>query len=138
MKSGGSITMEHEASDTMAEATGLREREVIERGFGRLDAVALGLAVGCVAGVGLALVTVVLLVQGGSQVGLHLMRLGYFLPGYAVSWPGVGIGLIDGAVAGFGLGLLIAWLWNAYHRFFVAVVVYRERVRAFRRELQEL
>jgi len=138
MKNGGSIPMNHEARETRAQAIGLRDQQIMERAFGRLDAVAMGLAVGCVAGVGLALATAVLLLQGGSLVGLHLMRLGYFLPGYAVSWPGVGIGLIDGAVAGFVLGLLVAWLWNAYHRFFVAVVVYRERSRAIRRELQEL
>ena len=130
--------MNPEARETAAEALGPRDRQIMERAFGRLDAVALGLAVGCVTGVGLALATAALLVQGGSLVGLHLMRLGYFLPGYAVSWPGVGIGLIDGAVAGFALGVMVAWLWNAYHRFFVAAVVYRERVRAVRRELQEL
>ncbi len=114
------------------------ERDVMERAFGRLDPVALGAAVGAVAGIALAALTAVLLVQGGSLVGFHLKRLGYFLPGYTVSWPGVGIGLIDAALAGFALGALLAWLWNAYHRLFIAVVIARERAREIRRELQEL
>lgn len=114
------------------------ERDVMSRAFGRLDPVALGVAVGVMAGAALALATAVLLWQGGTLVGFHLKRLGYFLPGYTVSWPGVGIGFIDAAVVGFGAGALVAVLWNAYHRLFVAVVVARERARAIRRELQEL
>jgi hypothetical protein len=55
-----------------------------------------------------------------------------------VSWPGVGIGWIDAAVAGFVLGASLAWLWNTYHRLFVGVVIARERAREVRRELQEL
>ena len=114
------------------------EQELMARSLGQLDPVALGIATGGVAGVGLALATAVLLLRGGSLVGVHLKRLGHFLPGYTVSWPGVGIGLIDAAVAGFVLGALLAWLWNAYHRFFVAVLIGRERARELRRELQEL
>ena len=114
------------------------EREVMQRAFGRLDPVALGAAVGIVAGVVLAALTAVLLVQGGDFVGFHLKRLGHFLPGYTVSWPGVGVGAIDAGVAGFGAGALLALVWNAYHRLFVRIVIARERVREVRRELQEL
>jgi hypothetical protein len=108
------------------------------RSLGQLDPVALGIATGAVAGSVLALATAALLVQGGSLVGFHLKRLGHFLPGYTVSWPGVGIGWIDAAVAGFVLGASLAWLWNTYHRLFVGVVIARERAREVRRELQEL
>jgi len=114
------------------------ERDVMARAFGRLDPVALGIAVGIVSGLALAFATAALLVEGGSLVGFHLKRLGYFLPGYTVSWPGVGIGFIDAAVVGFFVGVSVAVLWNAYHRLFVAVIVARERARAIRRELQEL
>ena len=114
------------------------EREVMERAFGRLDPIALGAGVGSVAGAALALGTAVLLLQGGSLVGFHLERLGYFLPGYTVTWPGVGIGAIDAGVVGFGLGAALGWLWNTYHRLFIVVVVARERAREIRRELQEL
>ncbi len=114
------------------------ERELMARSLGQLDPVALGIATGAVAGSVLALATAALLVQGGSLVGFHLKRLGHFLPGYTVSWPGVGIGWIDAAVAGFVLGASLAWLWNTYHRLFVGVVIARERAREVRRELQEL
>ena len=114
------------------------ERMVLSRAFARLDVVALGAAVGSVAGLGLFLATVVLLVRGGSLVGLHLSRLRFFLPGYEVTWLGSVIGLVEGAIAGFALGALVATLWNLYHRFFVGYVMARERRREIRRELQEL
>lgn len=114
------------------------ERGVMEQAFGKLDPVALGVGVGIVSGVALALMTVVLLLRGGQNIGVHLMRLGYFLPGYTVSWPGVGVGFIDALVIGFGVGVLLAALWNFYHRLFIAFVVSREHSRAMRRELQEL
>ena len=109
----------------------------MEQAFGRLDPVALGAGVGVVAGIVLAAMTAALLIRGGQDIGVHLMRLGYFLPGYTVSWPGVGIGFIDALALGFGFGALLATLWNAYHRLFIAIVVSRERSRAIRRELQE-
>ena len=129
---------EREADAVPRESITPSERDVMERAFGRLDPIALGTAVGAVAGLALSALTAVLVVRGGSLVGFHLNRLGYFLPGYTVSWPGVGIGLIDAAVAGFALGALLAWMWNVYHRLFIAVVVARERGRETRRELQEL
>ena len=138
MKSDDWTPMSPEATTIPQESVGQRDRRAIEQAFGRLDPVALGAAVGLVVGIGLALATAALLLQGGSWVGLHLMRLGHFLPGYAVSWPGLVIGMIDGAVVGFVVGWVTAWLWNGYHRFFIAVVLARERARAIRRELQEL
>ena len=120
------------------EAVSSGERGMMEQAFGRLDPVALGAGVGIVSGVALALMTAVLLLRGGHNVGEHLARLGYFLPGYTVSWPGVGVGFIDALVVGFGVGALLAALWNFYHRLFIAVVVAREHSRAMRRELQEL
>ena len=49
--------MNRETVSTPAEPIGLRDRQVMERAFGRLDPIALGGAVGCVAGMGLALAT---------------------------------------------------------------------------------
>ena len=114
------------------------ERAVIGEAFARFDVVALGIGVGVVSGLALALGTLALLVQGGVDVGLHLSRLGYFLPGYSVSWLGVAVGLVEGAVVGFCFGALVAVLWNAYHHFFVSFLLAREHARDMRRELQEL
>lgn len=99
---------------------------------------ALGAATGIVAGTALFLATAVLLLRGGAFVGLHLSRLGYFLPGYTVSWAGACVGLAEAAVLGFASGAALALLWNAYHRVFVALVVAREHARDVQRELQEL
>jgi hypothetical protein len=114
------------------------ERLLLSRAFARLDPLAMGAAVGLVSGVGLSVATAVLLLQGGLSIGLHLGRLSFYLPGYSVTWPGVLVGLIEGAVAGGALGVALAWLWNAYHRLFVTLVVARERSRQIRQELQEL
>ncbi len=116
----------------------MAERLILSRAFARLDPLALGVAMGLVCGAGLALATAGLLVKGGPYVGLHLMRLSYYLPGYSVSWTGVFVGLAEGAVVGFALGALLALFWNAYHRMFVALVVARGRARDVQRELQEL
>jgi len=120
------------------EAVSQVAQEVLQRAFARIDPVALGAGFAVVTGLALFAGTVALLVQGGAMVGLHLRRLGYFLPGYEVSWIGACIGLVEGAVVGFVAGALLATLWNAYHRLFMALVFARERSREMRRELQEL
>jgi hypothetical protein len=114
------------------------ERLLLSRAFARVDPLAMGAAVGIVSGVGLSVATAVLLLQGGFLVGFHLGRLSFYLPGYSVTWPGVLVGLLEGGVAGAALGMVLAWLWNAYHRLFVTLVVSRERSRELRQELQQL
>ncbi len=114
------------------------ERLLLSRAFARLDPLAMGAAVGLVSGPFLSIATAVLLLQGGTYVGVHLGRLAYYLPGYSVTWPGVLVGLFDGAAVGCVLGVALALLWNAYHRLFVKLVVARERSRKVRQELQEL
>ena len=114
------------------------ERAAISQAFARLDVFALACAVGLVAGLGLSLATFALLAKGGQDVGLHLSRLGYFLPGYSVSWMGVFLGFFQGGAIGFALGALLATMWNLYHNVFVAFLIARDRSREMRRELQEL
>ncbi len=111
-----------------------RDRIQLARAFGRLDPTALAVALGSVSGLGLFIATVVLLLREGSRVGLHLGRLGYFLPGYGVTWPGAFFGLVEAALVGAAAGALLALAWNSYHRLFVALIVARET----RRELQQL
>ncbi len=111
-----------------------RDRIQLARAFGRLDPTALAVALGTVTGLGLFIATLVLVLREGSRVGLHLGRLGYFLPGYQVTWPGAFVGLVEAALVGAALGALLASAWNGYHRLFVALIVVRET----RRELQQL
>jgi hypothetical protein len=111
---------------------------MISRAFARLDPLALGVAVGVLSGVGLFGMTAVLLLRGGIAVGRHLGRLNNYLIGYDVSWVGALVGLVEGAMLGFLLGVGVALLWNAYHGLFIWIVVARERRRDLRRVLQEL
>lgn len=85
---------------------------VIKAAFAELDAIALGSAVGLVAGLGLFLATAMLLLKGGVQVGKTLALLGHYLPGFGASWGGAIIGMIEVAVGGFAMGYLIAVLLN--------------------------
>ena len=79
--------------------------------FARYDPVALGGAIGTLAGLGLFLATAVLLVRGGTPLGPNLSLLGNYLLGYSVSWPGAWIGLLEagsfGAAFGYALGHLL-------------------------------
>lgn len=126
------------APDAPLAAEASRERAMLSRAFARLDPVALALAVGAVTGLALSTATAVLLLQGGFRVGLHLSRVGMFLPGYDVTWPGVVVGFFEGGLLGCALGLALALLWNGYHRMFVVLVVAREHDRDMRRELSGL
>lgn len=94
------------------ESVGEPEDDMIEAAFARLDPLALGIAVGVVSGIGLWLAAVILVLNGGRQVGPTLSLLRNYLPGFEVTWIGAGIGLVEGGVVGFGFGYLGAVLRN--------------------------
>ena len=87
--------------------------QLLQRAFARLDAVALGIAVGALCGVGLCAATVVLLLKGGEHVGQNLVLLCQYFPGYRVTWGGAFIGLGYGFVTGFAAGWFLAFVRNA-------------------------
>ncbi len=86
--------------------------ELIRDAFARYDAVALGSAVGAVAGISLFLATAALLLQGGANVGENLSLLGNFLIGFKMTWAGAVYGLIEATGLGFGFGFMLAKLIN--------------------------
>ncbi len=86
--------------------------ELIRNAFARYDAVALGGAIGLVAGVGLFLATAILLLRGGATVGGNLSLLGNYLLGFQMSWTGASYGLVEAGLLGFGFGWLLATLIN--------------------------
>jgi len=86
--------------------------DLIQDAFARYDAIALGAAVGLVSGLGLFFATAILLLAGGFDVGVTLSLIGNFLPGYQVSWLGAARGFLEGGVAGFGFGFVLAKLIN--------------------------
>ena len=108
-----------EAEPTLVTTTGDRQvprrltpEELIEAAFAKLDPVAMGAAVGIVAGVSLFVATIVLLLKGGPVVGPTLALLNNVLLGFSVTLPGALIGLVEACLGGFILGYLFAWLRN--------------------------
>lgn len=77
-----------------------------------LNKKALGLTLGILWGFALFLVTLWILVSGGT--GEHLELLGRFYLGYSVSYKGSLVGLAYGLVDGFITGWLIAFLYNLF------------------------
>jgi hypothetical protein len=77
-----------------------------------LNARAWGIAVGVVFGIGLFLATLLLIVEGGNQVGPHLALLGKLLPGYRVTVGGAFIGFGYMFVIGYAIGRLIGTVYN--------------------------
>jgi hypothetical protein len=81
--------------------------------FAKYDSVALGSAVGSVAGFLAFLATAILLIKGGNLVGQNLSLLGNYFLGYEVSWAGAFLGLFEAGLGGFGFGWVLASLINA-------------------------
>ena len=67
-----------------------------------------------------------IVIRGGENVGWHLWRLSFYLPGYDISWPGAAFGALGAGVVGFVLGASLAGLWNLYHRLFMQTAADRE------------
>lgn len=78
----------------------------------RLNARAWGISFGLLAGGGLFLATVFLLLKGGPSVGQHLRLLSAFFPGYQVTVAGAFIGFVYGFVLGYALGRIIGEVYN--------------------------
>jgi hypothetical protein len=94
----------------------------------RLDAAALGIATGAVAGVALFLATVRLILAGGAVVGPNLSLLAQYFPGFSVTWPGAVVGLLYGCAAGFAAG----WTFAAVRNRALRSALRRARARATR------
>jgi tetrahydromethanopterin S-methyltransferase subunit G len=78
----------------------------------RLNARAWGMAVGVVFGIGLLLATLLLIIEGGKDVGPHLALLGKLLPGYRVTVGGAFIGFAYMFVIGYAVGRMIGIVYN--------------------------
>jgi glycosyltransferase involved in cell wall biosynthesis len=91
-------------------------RKILDQAFAKLDAVALGAAVGTVWGGGIWAMTALLLAKGGNTIGPNLALLGQFIPDYSVSWTGSLIGLFYGFGTGFLFGFAFAQARNVAMR----------------------
>jgi hypothetical protein len=89
-----------------------QERQQIRRAYARVTEQGWGLALGVLAALGLFLATIVLVLQGGPNVGAHLGLLSVYLPGYSVTWLGGFIGAGYAFFFGYGAGRTIGTIYN--------------------------
>ena len=89
-----------------------QREETLQYAIRRLNARAWGMAVGLVCGLGLLLATNILVIKGGPNVGQHLSLLSNYFPGYRVTFVGSLIGFVYAFVIGYGLGRLIASVYD--------------------------
>jgi hypothetical protein len=93
-----------------------RELVLVARTVARLRAGIVAVVTGLVAGSGLFLATLWLVVKGGPNVGQNLGLLRAYYPGYTVTWFGSLVGFFYGALTGAVLGWCVAWLYNLLAR----------------------
>jgi hypothetical protein len=89
-----------------------KKRDDISRTVARLQGGVLAVVCGLIGGMGLFLMTVWLLLKGGTEVGSHLQLLSNYFIGYSVTWKGSIIGLLYGFLTGAILGWIIGFLYN--------------------------
>ncbi len=85
--------------------------------FARVDGIALGVAVGVVAALGLFLSTTFVIVTGHGGLFGYFSLLGQFLPGYRVTAIGACLGSMEAFALGFASGWLFAVVRNLSVRF---------------------
>lgn len=83
-----------------------------ERRIIKLEAKVLAITWAVAGGLGLFILTAVLLLKGGVEVGKHLRLLHHYLPGFEVTWTGACIGLLYGSMIGGAAGYLCALIYN--------------------------
>jgi hypothetical protein len=91
-----------------------QEQRAIRQAAARASEQGWGLAVGLLAGLGLFIATLVLVVKGGPAPGQHLGMLRAYFPGYSVTWIGGIVGFIYAFVMGYAVGRTIATVYNKF------------------------
>ena len=97
-----------------------RTQEELSLTVARIQAGVLAVVGAFIGGVGLFLMTVWLLLEGGPQTGAHLQLLSNYFIGYSVTWGGSVIGLGYGALTGGIIGWTTGFIYNK-------IVVFRGR-----------
>ncbi len=92
--------------------TNPKANEEISRAVAKIQGGVLAVVCGLIGGMGLFIMTVWLLLEGGPQVGSHLQLLSNYFIGYSVTWPGSIIGLFYGALTGGVLGWIVGFIYN--------------------------
>ena len=90
--------------------------DLVREAYARYDTVAMGGAIGVVAGALVFLLTAAPLLRGGVVPGMMLERLSMYLPFYSITWLGAVAGGILGAGLGYVFGVVLAGLINRFTR----------------------
>lgn len=88
------------------------EADVIGRAVTKLHAGILASVSGMIGGLALFVMTVILVLQDGPQVGHHLQLLSHYFIGYSVTWGGSVVGLLYGAMTGALFGWAVGYIYN--------------------------
>jgi hypothetical protein len=96
----------------MNEQLSAEEQRVIQKTIASIHEQGWGIAFGLVFAVGLFTATNILIIRGGYVVGPHLNLLRWYFPGYSVTFVGSLIGSVYAFVLGYGLGRMIATIYN--------------------------
>ena len=113
-------------------------QDTLTRVFNKLDATALGLAVGSVTGAALFLATMTLTLSGGHGLIGYLELLNQYFPGYRVSVAGSLLGLFYGLAVGFVAGWGFAFARNAALALYLTISYSRAEKQFLRRWLDYL
>lgn len=90
-----------------------QDEELLTRAVVRLSGNILGLVFGTIFALVIFVATNWLVLKGGPVVGPHLRLLGQFFLGYSVTFLGSLVGMLYGFVAGYLIGIFIAWVYNS-------------------------
>jgi hypothetical protein len=90
----------------------LDEVQQVRKALLRMNEQGWGIAIGLLLGLGLFVATNVLVVKGGPVVGPHLGLLGYYFPGYRVTFLGSVVGFVYAFVVGYGIGRTVGTIYN--------------------------
>ena len=89
-----------------------QESRAIERATLNFNAQAWGVSFGFLSALTIFIMTIVLVMKGGVNVGSNLGRLEVFLPGYRVTYLGAFIGFVYLFVIGYAFGRLVGVVYN--------------------------
>jgi hypothetical protein len=112
-----------------SETAGAAEKLIIQS-LAKLDALALGIAVGTLCGLVIFLATNILILKGGEEIGPRLSLLNQYFIGYEVTGTGSLIGFLYGFFFGFVTGSLTAFLRNSVVAVYLNLLKLKSRVSA--------
>jgi hypothetical protein len=85
---------------------------LLESTLRRLNARILGMTLGLLSGLVLFAATNILVLRGGENVGAHLKLLGWYFPGYDVTFSGSFVGAAWAFAVGYVGGATISRVYN--------------------------